>query len=79
MQGEGITMMSDDFGVFDKGARNLIGISDEVHNLKELSLLMNLLKTGYRQGILCNHHTHPSLKGFEGDEKKEDEHTIRVG
>ena len=43
MQGEGIIMMSDDFGAFDKRTRSLIGISDEVHNLKEPCLLVHLL------------------------------------
>ena len=57
----------------------IIMISDEVHNLKEQSLLVNSPKMGYRQGILCNHHTHPSLRDFEGDEEKEDDDTIRVG
>jgi inosine-uridine nucleoside N-ribohydrolase len=40
---------------FDRGTRNLIGISDEVHNINDPTLLINLLKTGYRQGILCDH------------------------
>mmetsp|Transcript_8387 Transcript_8387/g.18791 ORF Transcript_8387/g.18791 Transcript_8387/m.18791 type:complete len:1311 (+) Transcript_8387:243-4175(+) len=46
---------------FDRGTRNLIGISDKEHNLKDPSLLVNLLNTGYRQGILCNHHTQPHI------------------
>jgi len=39
---------------FDVGTRNLIGISEEEHGLKEPSLLVQLLKTGYRRGLLCN-------------------------
>jgi len=46
---------------FDRGTRNLIGISDKEHNLKDPNLLVNLLKTGYREGILCNHHTQPHI------------------
>jgi len=46
---------------FDRGTRNLIGISDIEHNLKDPNLLVNLLKTGYREGILCNHHTQPHI------------------
>ena len=54
-------MMSDDFGAFDKGERNLIGISDEVHNLKEPSLLVNLPKTGYCQGMYIVQPSYPSI------------------
>jgi len=46
---------------FDRGTRNLIGVSDKEHNLKDPSLLVDLLKTGYREGILCNHHTQPHI------------------
>eukprot|EP00579_Thalassiosira_antarctica_P031513 CAMPEP_0202033678 /NCGR_PEP_ID=MMETSP0905-20130828/66170_1 /ASSEMBLY_ACC=CAM_ASM_000554 /TAXON_ID=420261 /ORGANISM="Thalassiosira antarctica, Strain CCMP982" /LENGTH=1263 /DNA_ID=CAMNT_0048597589 /DNA_START=136 /DNA_END=3927 /DNA_ORIENTATION=+ len=46
---------------FDRGTRNLIGVSDKEHNLKDPSLLVNLLKTGYREGIMCNHHTQPHI------------------
>ena len=46
---------------FGRGTRNLIGISDKEHNLKNPKLLVNLLKTGYRSGILCNHHTQPHI------------------
>ena len=46
---------------FDRGTRNLIGISDKEHNLKDSGLLVHLLKTGYREGILCNHHTQPHI------------------
>jgi len=46
---------------FDRGTRNLIGLTDKEHNLKDPALLVNLLKTGYRQGILCNHHTQPHI------------------
>ena len=46
---------------FGKGTRNIIGISDKEHNLKDPSLLINLLTTGYRSGILCNHHTQPHV------------------
>mmetsp|Transcript_27563 Transcript_27563/g.50215 ORF Transcript_27563/g.50215 Transcript_27563/m.50215 type:complete len:86 (-) Transcript_27563:211-468(-) len=41
---------------FDTGTRNLIGLSEKEHNIKEPSLLVQLLKTGYRQGIMCNRH-----------------------
>ena len=46
---------------FDRGTRNLIGISDKEHNVNDPNLLVDLLKTGYRQGILCNHHTQPHI------------------
>lgn len=46
---------------FDRGTRNLIGVSEKEHNLKDPSLLVDLLKSGYRSGILCNHHTLPHL------------------
>jgi hypothetical protein len=46
---------------FDRGTRNLIGISDEVHNINDPNLLVDLLETGYRQGILCDHHTQPHI------------------
>jgi len=36
------------------GTRNLIGISEKEHGLKEPSLLVQLLKTGYRRGLMCN-------------------------
>eukprot|EP00581_Thalassiosira_minuscula_P004231 CAMPEP_0183744862 /NCGR_PEP_ID=MMETSP0737-20130205/65945_1 /TAXON_ID=385413 /ORGANISM="Thalassiosira miniscula, Strain CCMP1093" /LENGTH=722 /DNA_ID=CAMNT_0025980515 /DNA_START=203 /DNA_END=2371 /DNA_ORIENTATION=- len=59
-------------GKFGKGTRRLIGISAKEHNLKEPALLVSLLKTGYRQGILCNHHIQPHSSRFEDDEKKAD-------
>jgi len=40
---------------YDTGTRNLIGINEKEHGIKEPILLMQLLTTGYRQGILCNH------------------------
>ena len=46
---------------FAKGTRNIIGASEKEHNLKDSSLLIDLLKSGYRQGILCDHHTVPHL------------------
>ncbi len=46
---------------FDRGTRNLIGISDKEHNVNDPNLLVDLLKTGYRQGLLCNHHTQPHI------------------
>ena len=46
---------------FDRGTRNLIGISDKEHNVNDPNLLVDLLKTGYRQGIMCNHHTQPHI------------------
>jgi hypothetical protein len=46
---------------FDRGTRNLIGISDELHNIHDPNLLVDLLETGYRQGILCDHHTQPHI------------------
>ena len=42
---------------FGRGTRNLIGVSDREHNLQDPALLVNLLGTGYTEGILCNHHT----------------------
>ena len=42
--------------VFDTGTRNLIGISALEHGLKEPSLIVQLLKTGYRQSLLRNHY-----------------------
>mmetsp|Transcript_1402 Transcript_1402/g.2542 ORF Transcript_1402/g.2542 Transcript_1402/m.2542 type:complete len:645 (-) Transcript_1402:205-2139(-) len=59
-------------GKFGKGTRRLIGISAKEHNLKEPALLVRLLKTGYRQGILCNHHIQPPTSWFQDDEKKVD-------
>jgi len=46
---------------FERGSRNLIGVSDREHNLKDPKSLIQLLETGYRAGILCNHHTQPHL------------------
>lgn len=46
---------------FAKGTRNIIGTSEKQHNLKDSSLLISLLKNGYRNGILCDHHTQPHL------------------
>lgn len=46
---------------YAKGTRNIIGISEIEHNLKDSALLIDLLKCGYRQGILCDHHTQPHL------------------
>eukprot|EP00956_Cyclotella_meneghiniana_P014770 scaffold22285_cov70-Cyclotella_meneghiniana.AAC.2 len=46
---------------YAKGTRNIIGISEIEHNLKDSALLIDLLKCGYRQGILCDHHTLPHL------------------
>lgn len=46
---------------FARGTRNIIGISEKEHNLKDPSLLIGLLKSGYRNGILCDHHTQPHL------------------
>mmetsp|Transcript_30201 Transcript_30201/g.63100 ORF Transcript_30201/g.63100 Transcript_30201/m.63100 type:complete len:605 (-) Transcript_30201:62-1876(-) len=40
---------------YDTGTRNLIGVNEKEHGIKEPILLMQLLTTGYRQGILCNH------------------------
>jgi len=40
---------------FDTGTRNLIGVSALEHGLKEPSLIVQLLKTGYQQGLLRNH------------------------
>lgn len=52
---------SDEPEAFDRGTRNLIGISEKEHNLKDPDLLVNLLKSGYREGIMCNHHTQPHI------------------
>ena len=41
--------------VFDTGTRNLIGTSSTEHGIEEPILLVQLLKTGYQQGLLCNH------------------------
>ena len=41
--------------VFDTGTRNLIGTSSADHGIEEPSLLVQLLKTGYQQGLLYNH------------------------
>lgn len=46
---------------FGRGTRNLIGVCEKDHNLKDPMLLVELLKTGYRSGILCNHHTQPHI------------------
>ncbi|KAL7547928.1 hypothetical protein ACHAWF_011192 [Thalassiosira exigua] len=46
---------------FDQGTRNLIGLSDKETGLRDPALLVNLLNTGYREGILCNHHTQPHI------------------
>lgn len=46
---------------FARGTRNIIGISEKEHNLKDSALLINLLKSGYRSGILCDHHTQPHV------------------
>lgn len=46
---------------FARGTRNIIGISEKEHNLKDPQLLIGLLKNGYRSGILCDHHTLPHL------------------
>lgn len=40
---------------FDAGTRNLIGISEGEHNIKDPVSLVRLLNTGYRQGLMCNH------------------------
>ena len=40
---------------FAKGTRNIIGINDKEHSVKDPTLLLSLLKTGYRQGLLYNH------------------------
>lgn len=39
---------------YAKGTRNLIGTSPEEHNLKDPGLLVDLLKTGYREGLMCH-------------------------
>jgi len=49
---------------FDTGTRNLIGLSEKEHSIKEPSMLVQLLKTGYRQGILCDRHN-PSRSNEE--------------
>ena len=46
---------------FGRGTRNLIGLSEKDHSLRDPQLLVKLLKTGYQHGILCNHHTQPHL------------------
>lgn len=46
---------------FGRGTRNLIGLSEKDHNLKDPQLLVKLLKTGYQHGIMSNHHTQPHL------------------
>ena len=46
---------------FGSGTRNLIGMTEKEHNLKDPDLLVKLLSTAYTKGILQNHHTQPSI------------------
>ncbi|KAL7442130.1 hypothetical protein ACHAXM_011147 [Skeletonema potamos] len=46
---------------FESGTRNLIGITEKEHNLKDPDLLVKLLSTAYTKGILQNHHTQPHI------------------
>lgn len=46
---------------FGNGTRNIIGITEKEHNLKDPDLLVKLLSTAYTRGILQNHHTQPHI------------------
>lgn len=46
---------------FEIGTRNIIGITEKEHNLKDPDLLVKLLSTAYTRGILQNHHTQPHI------------------
>ena len=46
---------------FGGGTRNLIGINQKEHSLKDPELLVKLLSTAYTKGILQNHHTQPHI------------------
>jgi len=52
---------SDVSAAFESGTRNLIGITEKEHNLKDPDLLVKLLSTAYTKGILQNHHTQPHI------------------
>ncbi len=46
---------------FGSGTRNIIGVTEKEHNLKDPDLLVKLLSTAYTRGILQNHHTQPHI------------------
>ena len=46
---------------FERGTRNIIGVTEKEHNLKEPDLLVKLLSSAYTKGILQNHHTQPHI------------------
>eukprot|EP00985_Skeletonema_marinoi_P023994 scaffold16348_cov126-Skeletonema_marinoi.AAC.1 len=52
---------SDVSAAFGSGTRNIIGITEKEHNLKNPDLLVKLLSTAYTKGILQNHHTQPHI------------------
>ena len=54
-------VMYDEVQALDAGTRNLIGICAGEHNFCDPELPVQLLKIGYRRGLLCNHISCPTV------------------